>query len=107
MLQETIAYLSYSESDLQAAYWRTASGFEVDMIIFEPFSHDVKCAIEVKSCEEVQNRHLKGLRAFREEHPQCHFICISHDQSPRMTDDGIEIWPVEKFLSQLWSGRFF
>ena len=49
MLQETIAYLSYSESDLQAAYWRTASGFEVDIIIFEPYSHNVKCAIEVKS----------------------------------------------------------
>ena len=63
MLLETIAYLSYSESDLQAAYWRTASGFEVDIIIFEPYSHDVKYAIEVKSCEEVQNRHLKGLGA--------------------------------------------
>ena len=107
MLQETIAYLSYSESDLQAAYWRTASGFEVDIIIFEPYSHNVKCAIEVKSCEEVQNRHLKGIRAFREEHPQCHYICISHDKSPRMTDDGIEIWPAEEFLRQLWGGRFF
>ena len=107
MLQETIAYLSYSESDLQAAYWRTASGFEVDIIIFEPYSHEVKYAIEVKSCEEVQNRHLKGLRAFREEHPQCHYICISHDKSPRMTDDGIEIWPAEEFLRQLWNGRFF
>ena len=107
MLQETIAYLSYSESDLQAAYWRTASGFEVDIIIFEPYSHNVKCAIEVKSCEEVQNRHLKGLRAFREEHPECHPICISHDKSPRLTDDGIEIWPVDEFLKQLWSGRFF
>ena len=107
VLQETIAYLSYSESDLQAAYWRTSSGFEVDIIVFEPYSHDVKCAIEVKSCEEVQNRHLKGLRALREEHPQCHSVCISHDKSPRMTDDGIEIWPAEEFLRQLWSGRFF
>ena len=107
VLQETIAYLSYSESDLQAAYWRTSSGFEVDIIVFEPYSHDVKCAIEVKSCEEVQNRHLKGFRALREEHPQCHSICISHDKSPRMTDDGIEIWPAEEFLRQLWSGRFF
>ena len=107
MLQETIAYRSYSESDLQAAYLRTASGFEVDIIIFEPYSHNVKCAIEVKSCEEVQNRHLKGLRAFREEHPEGHPIFISHDKSPRLTDDGIEIWPVDEFLKQLWSGRFF
>ena len=64
MLQETIAYLSYSGSDLQAAYWRTASGFEVDIIVFDPYSHGVKCSIEVKSCEVVQNRHLKGLMLF-------------------------------------------
>ena len=79
----------------------------IHIIIFEPYSHEVKYAIEVKSCEEVQNRHLKGLRAFREEHPQCHSICISHDKSPRITDDGIEIWPAEGFLSEFWNGRFF
>lgn len=50
---------------------------------------------------------LKELRAFREEHPQSHSICISHDKSPRMTDDGIEMWPVEEFLGQLLHGRFF
>lgn len=107
MLQETLAYLSYTESDLQAAYWRTASGFEVDIIIFDPYSHEIRYAIEIKSCKEVQNRHLKGLRALREEHPQSHLLCISHDVFPRMTEDGIEIWPVEEFLKELWSGRFF
>lgn len=107
MVQETIAYLSYIESELQAAYWRTASGFEVDIIIFEPYSHEIRCAIEVKSCKEVQNRHLKGLRALHDEHPQSRLLCISHDVSPRMTEDGIEIWPAEEFLKNLWDGRFF
>ena len=107
VLQETIAYLSYSESDLQAAYWRTSSGFEVDIIVFEPYSHDVKCAIEVKSCNEVQNRHLKGLRAFGEEYPEVKRICLSHDNQPRKTDDGIAILPVEEYLAGMWKERYF
>lgn len=107
MVQEIMAYLGYTESELQVAYWRTASGFEVDIIISEPYSNEIKCAIEVKSCQEVQNRHLKGLRALHEEHPQSRLVCISHDMAPRMTEDGIEIWPVEDFLKQQWNGKFF
>ncbi len=107
IVQEIMAYLSYTESELQVAYWRTASGFEVDIVISEPYSNEIKCAIEVKSCQEVQNRHLKGLRALREEHPQSRLVCISHDMAPRMTEDGIEIWPVEDFLKQQWNGKFF
>ena len=106
-VQEIMAYLSYTESELQVAYWRTASGFEVDIVISEPYSNEIKCAIEVKSCQEVQNRHLKGLRALREEPPQSRLVCISHDLAPRMTEDGIEIWPVEDFLKQQWNGKFF
>lgn len=106
MVQEVIAYLSYTESKLQIAYWRTTSGYEVDIILFDPYNQEINYAIEVKSCDEVQNRHLKGLRALRDEHPQIHAVCISHDKAPRMTDDGIEIWPAEEFLKQLWSGRF-
>ena len=107
IVQEIMAYLSYTESELQVAYWRTASGFEVDIVISEPYSNEIKCAIEVKSCQEVQNRHLKGLRALHEEHPQSRLVCISHDMAPRMTEDGIEIWPVEDFLKQQWNGKFF
>lgn len=107
IVQEIMAYLSYTESELQVAYWRTASGFEVDIVISEPYSNEIKCAIEVKSCQEVQNRHLKGLRVLREEHPQSRLVCISHDMAPRMTEDGIEIWPVEDFLKQQWNGKFF
>ena len=107
IVQEIMAYLSYTESELQVAYWRTASGFEVDIVISEPYSNEIKCAIEVKSCQEVQNRHLKGLRALREEHPQSRLVCISHDMAPRMTEVGIEIWPVEDFLKLQWNGKFF
>ena len=65
---------------------------------------DAKVAIEIKSCQEVQPRHLKGLKAFKEEHPEARLIVVSLDVSPRMMN-GVEIWPAVQFLQQLWNGK--
>ncbi len=103
IVQEIVAYLSYTESTQTATYWRTASGFEVDIVIIDSYTHSPVCAIEIKSCDEVQNRHLKGLRAFNEEYPEAKRICISLDAYPRKTEDGIEIWHANSFLERLWN----
>lgn len=105
IVQEVIAYLSYSELNLTASYWRTASGFEVDIVISDSYTHNAVYGIEVKSCTEVQNHHLKGLRTFREEHPDTKLICISRDSAVRKTEDGIEIVPAEVFLKRLWQSH--
>ena len=107
VVQEVIAYLTYKRSRLAATYWRSASGFEVDIVIIDNYTHNPVCAIEVKSCNEVQNRHLKGLRAFGEEYPEVKRICLSHDNQPRKTDDGIAILPVEEYLAGMWKKRYF
>jgi len=46
---------------------------------------------------------MKGIRAFREEHPDCRAIVVSLDVSPRRTADGIDILPWADFLEQLWA----
>lgn len=107
VVQEVIAYLTYKRSRLAATYWRSASGYEVDIVIIDNYTRNPVCAIEVKSCNEVQNRHLKGLRAFGEEYPELKRICLSHDKQPRKTDDGIVILPVEEFLQGMWNERYF
>ena len=107
VVQEVIAYLTYKRSRLAATYWRSASGFEVDIVIIDNYTHNPVCAIEVKSCNEVQNRHLKGLRAFGEEYPEVKRICLSHDNQPRKTDVGIAILPVEEYLAGMWKERYF
>lgn len=107
VVQEVIAYLTYKRSRLAATYWRSASGFEVDIVIIDNYTHNPVCAIEVKSCNEVQNRHLKGLRAFGEEYPEVKRICLSHDKQPRKTDDGIAILPVEEYLAGMWKEHYF
>ena len=97
IIQELTAYLGYNEKTEQLSYWRTSSGYEVDAII-----GDGRIAIEIKSVEETQSRHLKGLKAFREEFPECRLIAVSFDARPRIVND-VEVYPATEFLKKLWN----
>ena len=97
VIQELYAYLHYTHSTETLSYWRTYSGIEVDAII-----GDARVAIEIKSVEEVMNRHLKGLKAFGEEHPESRRIIVSLDRFNRKIND-IECIYVLDFFKQLWS----
>ena len=81
------------------SYWRTSSGFEVDFVLGEN-----EVAIEVKSTSEVQNRHLKGLKAFAEEYSVEKLIVVSNDPYPRKVEN-ILILPYNVFLENLWTGE--
>lgn len=95
---EMRAYLSYSRSDLEMTYWRSLSQYEVDLLVG---SHT---AIEVKATSLVQDKHLKGLRALKEEKIfKKHFV-VSLDIKPRVTKDGIEILPWQTYVERLWAG---
>lgn len=96
---EIYAHSRYSALDYPLAYWRTTSQLEIDFVLGD---HEV--AIEVKSTNEVQSRHLKGLKAFAEEYPVKKLILISNDPYPRMVDN-VLILPWQTFLQQLWSGE--
>ena len=99
IILEARAYLSYSRSNLTMSYWRSTSQFEVNLILGN------EIAIEVKATDLVQNKHLKGLRAFKEEKIASRYIVVSQDSSRRVTEDGVEILPWRKFLEQLWEGQ--
>ena len=71
---------------------------EVDAII-----GDAKVAIEIKSSEEVKTRHKNGLKAFKEEHPDCRLILVSLDHITRPSGD-IELIYVLDFPKMLWKG---
>jgi len=61
----------------------------------------------VKSASKVGNRHLKGIRAFKEEYAARHYIVVSMDPKPRKTTDGIDILPWNIFVDRLWEGKYF
>ncbi len=100
ILMELKAHSSYSESFYPIEYWRTSSGVEVDFIL----NHG-EIVLEVKSTGQVNYRHLKGLRTFKEEHKPRRAIVVSQDDKPRTTDDGIEIIPWRLFLEELNAGN--
>ena len=107
VIQELIAYIGYTHNENHLSYWRTKDGVEVDAVIGNDLFGGAKLAIEIKSTEDVQNKHLKGLRTFADEHPDCQRIIVSLDQFTRRSDDNIEIVYIYDFLQNLWSGKLF
>lgn len=99
VLNEVRAFLAYTGSDLPLTYWRTSSGFEVDLVV-----GDLQLAIECKSAREVRTSDLKGLRALREEHSPLRCLLVTRAPSRRLTEDGIEILPWREFCRELWAG---
>ena len=97
VIQELYAWLHYTHSEEELFYWRTYTGLEVDAVI-----GDARVAIEIKSVEEVMNKHLKGLKAFGEEYPQSRRIIVSLDMFNRRMGE-IECVYVLDFFNRLWS----
>ena len=99
IILEMRAFLSYFRKRLRMAYWRSVSQQEVDLIVGN------ELAIEIKGIKDIQDKHLKGLRALKEEKLIKKYFVVSLIDQKRITKDKIEIWPWETFLSQLWKGQ--
>ncbi len=98
LIEEVRAYLSYRGREDSLTFWRTASGFEVDLIIGA-----MNCALEFKSARNLTHNHLKGLRILKEEHRVGRAILVSREETPRTTEDGIELMPWSLFCKRLWN----
>jgi predicted AAA+ superfamily ATPase len=99
ILMEVRAFLSYTRKNVKLRYWRSTSRFEVDLILNDLW------AVEIKSTASVQDRHLKSLRALKEEGTIRNFAVVSSDPEERKTRDGIAIFPWKHFLKKLWNGE--
>lgn len=97
---ELRTYSQYSGKKFPIYFWRTTSQFEVDFVLGD---HEV--AIEVKSTDNVQMRHLKGLKAFQEEYNVGKKIVVSLDTMPRLLEQDIQSLPWQMFLNKLWEGK--
>lgn len=93
---ELRAYLGYRRKRLPLQYWRSTSGFEVDCVLGD------RLAIEFKSSDEVSERHLRGLKALREEGKVKDYAVVSLVPEPRRVN-GIQVFPWKRFLDALWS----
>ncbi len=97
---ELQAYRAYHDLGYELAFWRTATGIEVDFVV-----DDVRVAIEAKASVHVHESHLKGLREIAREHPRVkRRVVVSLDARARRTEAGVEILPARTFAERLWGG---
>lgn len=94
-----MAHSHYSGLDYAVTYWRTASQLEVDFVL-----GDGEVAVEVKASGSVVDHHLRGIRAFRDEHRPRLTVVVSMDARPRLAH-GITVLPWADFLGRLWRGE--
>lgn len=98
ILNELRAFGDYRQTDLELSYWKSTSGFEVDLIIND------EIAIEIKSKENVSARDLKGLLALQDEKKFKRLICICLGRH-RSKIGSIELIPHQDFLNELWASE--
>ncbi len=99
IFHELKTYSQYSGKKFPIHYWRTSSQFEVDFVLGD---HEV--AVEVKSTDNVNLKHTKGLNAFSDEYKMKSRIIVSLDPLPRTIGSGITVLPWREFLNRLWAG---
>jgi predicted AAA+ superfamily ATPase len=103
VFHELRAHNAYREAFAHLAYWRLASGIEVDFVV-----DGLKAAIEAKAAPRITADHLRGLRALAQDHPQIkRRIVVCLETRSRQTEDGILILPAGEFPHRLSAGDIF
>lgn len=97
IFQELKATNHYHQLEYQLHYWRTATGLEVDFVLYG--KRGIK-AIEVKRAAKIHDRDLRGLRAFLDDYPSAKAYCLYGGDRRRWIGN-IELIPFEEFLRQL------
>ena len=98
IIQELRAYVEYKRMLLKLGYWKSVNRQEVDLTVGE------EIAIEIKSTEKISSKHLRGLKALREENVFRHFYLISFDPIA-IVQEGVQCLHCVEFLERLWDGQ--
>ncbi|MDZ4199517.1 MAG: ATP-binding protein, partial [Kiritimatiellia bacterium] len=97
VFQELRALNDYFGLNLDIRYWRTATGAEVDFVLYGEKGF---AAIEVKRTRHLKASDFSGLKLFMADYPQAkgYLVC---GVERREYVHGIEVWPVAEFLRNL------
>lgn len=100
------AYRDYRDLFDDWAYWAPgeAARTEVDFLLRRGRDH---LAIEAKSATTIGNEELRGLRAIERLPRLCRRILVHPRGRPRVTEDGVEIWPAGRFSEALEGGELW
>ena len=95
--QELRSLNDYLDTGCELFYWRTASGLEVDFVLYGEAGI---LAFEVKREGRARPESLRGLKAFLEDYPQARAYYV-YGGNRRMREGEIEILPLADCLKSL------
>lgn len=90
----------YYHKDLHFTYFRTEKGAEVDLVIETP--NQKILALEIKSSDQITNKHIRGLKSFAEDHPEAELYCVSTTARP-LQKEKITVLPWRDMLEKIKS----
>jgi len=99
--QHLRSWAAYSEAGLELFTWRTRSRLEVDFVLYGSGGF---WAIEVQNSTRVRPRDLRGLRAFRDDYPECRAVLL-YRGTDRLRKEDVLCLPVDDFLTALRPGH--
>jgi uncharacterized protein len=96
-LQNLLAINDALDLQYTVHYWRTATGLEVDFVLYGPRG---LLAFELKRGDRVRPESLAGLKAFAEDYPKARRFLVNGG-GRRMQFEGVEVWPMAETLPRL------
>jgi predicted AAA+ superfamily ATPase len=99
VIMEIWAHRSYTEKNYDVRFWRTKTGLEVDFVL-----GCGEVAIEVKGSARVDDKKMRALTAFADDHTPRLSIVVCNETVPRQ-HGAISILPWREFFARLWAGE--
>ena len=97
ILQHLKSWCDYSDGKVNCYFWRSRGGSEVDFVLYGDHHFH---AVEVKNARLIHPKTLRSLKVFKHDYPESDAILL-YRGTEKLLIDGINCWPVEKFLLQL------
>ena len=96
--QSALALIAYQKSDMQIYYWKTASGVEVDFVLYGEKS---LMAVEIKHTNTIRTNMLTGLKHFKEDYPMAQCFILYLGSETLYLQDEIVVLPFVEGLKKL------
>lgn len=98
VLQDLRAIIDNKNYDAEIYFYRTTQKIEVDFVIY---GNDSFSGIEVKRTSRIREEDLAGIRMFKSDYPKAKCFIFAMEKIARVTEDGIEIIPLEYAMKNL------
>ncbi len=98
ILMEMRAFLQYQMPDCPLAYYRSASGIEIDFML-----GNREVAIEVKGSARVHEGDWRHFKSLKEDGPVKKCIIVSLEKEPRRISPDTFVLPYQDFIEKLWN----